>query len=242
MSQQAGPEDVHGGATLETLAEAKRYNAWQIDRLRPYIGKRILEVGSGIGNISTELLATDPEQLILTDMDEAYRARLRDRFGSDPRVTVTDLKLPDPALASRFADAGLDTAVALNVIEHIEDHVGAVASMASLLIPGGRVLILVPAMPSIYGKMDEALGHFRRYDPTSLRSLLADAGLTVEHISWFNRAGVPGWWLQGKVRARAELPVGGVRLFEALVPLFRLERFLPLPFGQSVIGIGRKQS
>lgn len=241
MSQPAGPKDVHGGATLETLADAKRYNAWQVDLLRPYIGKRIVEIGSGIGNISTELLKTNPERLVLTDMDEAYRSRLRERFGDDQRVMVADLQLPAPGIQARFAAERLDTAIALNVVEHIDDDVGAVSSMRDALVPGGRVLILVPAMQSIYGRMDEALGHFRRYDPGSLKKLLTACDLEIEHLTWFNRAGVPGWWLHAKVRGRADVPVGGVRLFDSLVPLFRLERFLPLPFGQSVIGVGRKR-
>lgn len=240
MNQWPGPADVHGGATLDALAVAHRYNAWQVDLLAPYIGRRVIEVGSGIGNISAQLLARGPEHLLLTDMDEAYRQTLRHKFGADPRVAVGELQLPAPDAATRFATDRFDTAIALNVVEHIEDDLGAVRSMRDALVPGGRVLVLVPAMQSIYGKMDEALGHFRRYTRASLVELFRKAELEVEHSTWFNRAGVPGWWLHGKVRGRADVPAGGVRLFDSLVPLFRLERFVPLPFGQSVIAIGRK--
>jgi SAM-dependent methyltransferase len=234
-----GPEDVHGGATLDTLAAADRYNAWQVDLLRPHIGRRVIEIGSGIGNISAQLLRLDLDRLLLTDMDEAYRQTLRTRFGADPRVTVDQLHLPAPDARVRFAEERFDTAIALNVVEHIEDDLGAVRTMRDALVPGGRVVVLVPAMQAIYGKMDEALGHFRRYTRASLVDLFRRADLTVEHSTWFNRAGVPGWWWHGKVRGRADVPAGGVRLFDSLVPLFRLERFLPLPFGQSVIAIGR---
>ncbi|HRP07202.1 MAG TPA: hypothetical protein PLL69_01825, partial [Gemmatimonadales bacterium] len=134
----------------------------------------------------------------------------------------------------------LDTAIALNVVEHIEDDVGAVRSMADSLVPGGRVVILVPALQWIYGRMDEELGHFRRYNKELLGGVLERAGLQVEALFWFNRAGVIPWWWRGKVLRKPALDGGGIAMFNRLVPLFRMERFVPLPFGQSVIGIGRR--
>ena len=229
MTDRSGPQDVHGGATLDTLADATRYNAWQVDVLRPYIGRRIIEIGSGIGNISTHLLQLEPEHIMLTDMDEAYRRILREKFGADSRVAIGELMLPADDAAKRFVGNRFDTAIALNVVEHIADDLGAVQSMRDALVPGGRVLVLVPAMQSIYGRMDEALGHFRRYTRRSLVDLFRRADLEVEFSTWFNRAGVPGWWWQGRVRRRADVPAGGVRLFDQLVPVFRLERFVPLP-------------
>lgn len=239
MTQQQ-PSDRHGGETLEAMSVAHRYNAWQVDILRPWIGRRVLEIGSGIGNITNELLRLDPELLIATDLDPVYRDRVAQRFASSSVLRVESVELPLPGIAERFATDRLDTAIALNVVEHIEDHVGAVQSMGQALQPGGHVVILVPALQSIYGAMDVALGHYRRYDKQLLRSVLEAAGLEVVHTSWFNRAGVLGWWWLGKVRGRADIPASSAAAFDRLVPLLKQERLMPLPFGQSVIGIGRR--
>lgn len=240
MTEPLKVRDPHGHLTLDAMSGAPRYNKWQIDVLRRWIGTRILEIGSGIGNISTKLRNLDPELLVLTDIDPAYLAKLVPRFASDPVVRVEQLTLPLPDAAARFGNDQFDTVLALNVVEHIEDDYGTVRSMADAVAPGGHVLILVPALAGIYGEIDKALGHFRRYDKPRLRHLLESAGLEVEELTWFNRVGVLGWWFQGRVLGNAEIPESGARVFDRLVPLLRYEWLLPLPFGQSVIGIGRK--
>ncbi|MDH4350125.1 MAG: class I SAM-dependent methyltransferase, partial [Gemmatimonadota bacterium] len=131
-----------------------------------------------------------------------------------------------------------DTVVCLNVLEHIEGDVDALAAMRAMLRPGGAVVLLVPAVPALYGELDRALGHHRRYTPALLRGCFASAGLTMRHMEYFNLAGMPGWWWVGRVLQRSVIPVGGLRWYDALVPLFKFERFLPWRWGQSLIAIG----
>ena len=88
------------------------------------------------------------------------------------------------------------------------------------------------------GTLDEALGHFRRYVPAELSEKLGAAGFRLGHLEYFNLAGVPGWWLAGRVLRRRLIPTSALRWYEALVPLFRLERLLPWRIGQSLIAIG----
>ena len=233
------PCDYAGAETLEILAEAPRYNRWQFDMVAPWLGRRILEVGAGIGNMSEQFLESRPDLLVATDTDEFYRARLAERFAGRPEVVVEALSMPDGSAGPRFAEYRLDTVIATNVVEHIEDDLGTVRTMRSLLVPGGRAVILVPALQSIYGTLDRELGHYRRYSPARLRLLLERAGLQVEQFRWFNRVGVFGWWFNGRVRGVSRIPLDQLRTFDRLVPLLRLERFLPLPFGQSLIAVGR---
>jgi SAM-dependent methyltransferase len=134
----------------------------------------------------------------------------------------------------------LDTVICLNVLEHVRDDMLSLASVHRLLQPGGRLVLLVPAMPSLYGTLDRALGHFRRYTAAELRHVFAAAGFRLRHLEYFNLAGVPGWWLTGRVLKRTLIPTGSLRLYDALVPLFRLERFLPWRLGQSLIAIGER--
>ena len=233
------PSDHAGVETLEILAEAPQYNRWQFDMVAPWLGKRILEVGAGIGNMSEQFLEGRPDQLVVTDTDAFYRARLAERFAGRPEVVVEALSMPDPSAGPRFAGYRLDTVIATNVVEHIEDDLGTVRTMRSLLVSGGRAVILVPALQSIYGTLDRELGHYRRYSRSRLRRLLERAGLQVEQLRWFNRVGVLGWWFNGRVRGVSRIPLDQLRTFDRLVPLLRLERFLPLPFGQSLIAVGR---
>lgn len=234
------PGDATGAETLEIMSAAPRYNAWQFEQIAPFVGRRVLEVGSGIGNMSEHIVAGGRELLVLTDTDPWYQEQLRSRFAGRREVQVGSLTLHDPTAAARFQPLRLDTVIALNVVEHIEDDAGTLRSMAELLAPGGRVVILVPSLPSIYGSLDVELGHFRRYTRESLAGVFRSAGLTLERMSWFNRVGTVGWWFNARVRRTRVIPLGQLRSFDRMVPLLRLERFLPLPFGQSLIAIGRR--
>lgn len=232
------PADEAGADTLEIMSAAPRYAAWQVEMLQPYLGRRIMEVGSGIGNISAGLRALDPELLVLTDTDPWYLNRLRQAFAGDQVVQFADLTLPDPTARDRFAPLRLDSVVALNALEHIEDDLGSLRTMSQMLAPGGRVVLLVPALPALYGTLDTELQHFRRYTKGSLTSVMRAAGLRDVQTMWYNRLGTFGWWFNARVRKAPRVPLGQLRLFDKLVPLLRHERHLHLPFGQSLIAVG----
>lgn len=230
--------DPVGAVTLERLSSAVRYNAWMFDRLRPWIGRRVVEIGAGIGNLSAFL--TDRERVVLTDTRAEYLRRLRERFAGHPNVAVARLYLPSDAGA---LDGGaFDTVICLNVLEHVADDVGSLTLIRRLLGEGGRLILLVPALPALYGTLDEALGHHRRYTRADLAGKFAAAGLRLRHIEYFNLAGVPGWWFTGRVLRRRVIPAGSFRVYDALVPLFRLERLLPWRVGQSLIAIGERSA
>lgn len=229
--------DIAGAETLDIMSAAPRYNRWQYDVIAPWIGKRVLEVGSGIGNMS-EHIAPGRELVVLTDMDEWYRHQLRDRFADDGQVVVDQLTLPDPGAPARFREHRLDTVVALNVVEHIEDDVATLKTMSEFLVPGGRVVILVPALQLIFGTLDTELGHFRRYSRATLAAAFEAAGIRLERMFWYNRVGVFGWWLNGRIRRVSRIPLDQLKTFDRLVPFLRWERLVPLPFGQSLVAIG----
>jgi SAM-dependent methyltransferase len=206
------------------------------DRLHRWVGRRVLEIGSGIGNLSSFLL--DAERLVLTDTREEYLDRLRRRFAEHRHVAVERLYLPNEHAS--LAGQRFDTIICLNVLEHVDDDSGSLVAIRDMLAPGGRLVLLVPALPALYGTMDRALGHHRRYNRGALAELLRATGYRVAHIEYFNLAGVPGWWFAGRVLRRPMIPTASLKLYDALVPLFRLERFLPWRVGQSLIAIGER--
>jgi SAM-dependent methyltransferase len=232
--QPLDKSDPVGAATLEQLSGAVRYNRWMFERLRRWIGRSVLEIGSGIGNLSAFLV--DRDRLVLTDTREEYLSRLRQRFAGKPNISVARLYLPDDD--SAVAGQRFDTIICLNVLEHIDDDISALHAIRRLLAPAGRLVLLVPALPALYGTIDRALGHHRRYKRAGLADLLQATGFRPAHIEYFNIAGIPGWWFAGRVLRRDLIPGGSLKLYDALVPLFRLERFIPWRVGQSLIAIG----
>jgi SAM-dependent methyltransferase len=143
-----------------------------------------------------------------------------------------------PVVDGPLATEKFDAIVCLNVLEHVEDDERSLASMRRLLDRGGRLVLLVPALRALYGSLDRALGHYRRYTKPELRAKFDRARLRMVHLEYFNLAGIPGWWLTGRVLRRTLIPAASLRLYDALVPLFRWERWLPWRLGQSLIAIG----
>ncbi|MDP3909501.1 MAG: class I SAM-dependent methyltransferase [Gemmatimonadales bacterium] len=238
MTTHTEPGDPVGAATLEQLAAAGRYNRWMFDRLRPWLGRRVLEVGSGIGNLSAFL--ADRERVVLTDTRAEYLDRLRARFAGHPNIAVARLYLPNDDRV--LAGEQFDTVICLNVLEHVADDASSLDAIRKLLTVGGRLILLVPALRALYGTLDEALGHYRRYTRGELAAKFAAAAFHLRHIEYFNLAGITGWRLTGRVLRRRAIPAGSLRLYDALVPLFRLERWLPWRVGQSLIAIGERRS
>jgi SAM-dependent methyltransferase len=236
MSPADAPTDPHGAATLERLAAAPRYNRWMFDRLRRWVGNQVLEIGSGIGNLSDFLV--DRRRVVLTDTDPSYLERLRAKYAGRSNIEVARLYLP--TIDGKLASERFDTVICLNVLEHVQDDRRSLAVIQSLLRTGGRLVLLVPALPAIFGTLDTALGHYRRYTPRELREKFAAAGLALRHLEYFNLAGILGWWFTGRVLRRRLIPEGSLALYDAFVPLFRLERFVPWRIGQSLIAIGER--
>src|SRR6185295_17724061 len=116
---------------------------------------------------------------------------------------------------------GFDSVILLDVLEHIEHDVALLARLRARLKPGGCIVLKVPAMKSLHSKMDDAIGHWRRYDRASLAAALTEAGFEAERLWPFNAFAVPGWWLNGRILKRTTPPAEQVKLFNRLIPVLR---------------------
>lgn len=219
--------DEHGSHTRNRLSHAPRFNAWMGDVVRPYCGQCVLEIGSGTGNLTRELV---PRELyVATDSSPLYLDSLRGLTHDRPylRVAATDV-----TKAETFPQVpgGFDTVVCLNVIEHVDDDQAALENIRRVLAPGGRAIVLVPNGPQILGTLDEVVGHKRRYTLESLQRVADQAGFTVRETILFNRAGWAAWWLNGKVLKRRVFGLGQIFALNTLMPVFRrIDQCLPLP-------------
>jgi glycosyltransferase involved in cell wall biosynthesis len=231
-------EDESGGEILERLNRAPRFTRWMADVLRPYIGNRVLEVGAGTGNMSVHLM---PRSIYwATDVNPHYLDYLVTLRSTRPYMRVA---YTDAADAATFpAGQSFDTVVCLNVVEHVRDDLGVLRNVWNALSDGGRAVILVPCGPGLYGTLDEALGHFRRYTSEQLAGVAGQAGFRVEQVLKFNRPGVVAWWLNGRILHRRTFGLWQIRMLNLLTPVFRLlDSWLPLP-PLSIIAILRKEN
>ncbi len=206
-------------------------------RIAPKPGGRVLEVGCGTGHNLAMLGKFGTVDAV--ELDASARRVAEKRFGKP----VIDARLP--ALAGLESGAyGL--VAALDVVEHVEDDRGALQGLARCLKPGGRILVTVPAFPFLWSAHDVANHHHRRYTKASLRQAVADAGLTLEFMGWFNSLLFPlavadRMW--GKLRGRegSDDALPPAPLNSAFEVIFGLERHalgrLPLPPGVSLAAI-----
>jgi SAM-dependent methyltransferase len=221
------------------MAGARNYFRWQYDAIRSHLGERVLEAGCGESGF-TEMLLGRP-CVVSVDVDPTVIDSARRKFGAHPEWhgIAGDFTAPDVVRAVR--GYACDSVAALNVVEHIEDDAGALRVLRGLLPAGGTAAVLVPAHQSLYGTMDEAAGHFRRYSRDVLVRAMRDAGFRVDDAFYFNAAGALGWWVNGRVlRTRQEETVSQVRVFDTVVvPIARrFEKRVRPPFGISVIALG----
>lgn len=224
-------------ATLNQLAALDRYNHWLYEQIASALGRNILEVGAGTGNI-TQFLCADGRQVLATDVVPSYRRELQQLFNHHANVRVGQFDLTTAAanlVAERF-----DTVVCLNVLEHIEDDLFALAQMREVLAPGGRLALLVPAHRALYGEFDRAVGHYRRYEKRELTDKLKQAGFAVREMKFFSLLAMLPWFINGRLLKKDHLPTEQANLANRLVPLLRLERFLGPPCGLSLVAIAQK--
>ncbi|MBI9075431.1 MAG: class I SAM-dependent methyltransferase [Desulfatibacillum sp.] len=237
-SQTAYVREAEAGTrVLMRLARADRFNTWMADAIRPFVGDRVLEIGSGIGSLTRKLLPR--QSYTCTDINPFHLEVTRKLTQNRPYLEVSYLDLND---ISGFMedDKSYDTVVCINVIEHLEDDQGAVCNIARLLEPNGRAVVLAPRGQGIFGTLDELVGHKRRYSKTMLIRLAREAGLEVEHIIPYNRVSTVFWILNGQVLRKRNF--GGFQVFimDLLTPVFkRIDRFIPAP-SLSYLAVFRK--
>jgi glycosyltransferase involved in cell wall biosynthesis len=225
-----------GYRILRRMQKVSRYNRWMWQQLERFVGRRVLEVGSGVGNMTRFLLGR--ERIVATDLNDKYLKILHHLFDEYPHVVIERFDLNKEAPS--WGAERIDTVLCLNVLEHIERDDEALASLFRLLEPGGRLVLLVPALRALYGSLDRALAHRRRYAREELLAKLRRAGFEVEDSWFFNLLGVAGWYLNSRLLRRTTFPPVQLALYDRLVPLFRLESRFRLPVGMSLIAVGRK--
>jgi SAM-dependent methyltransferase len=215
-----------GAEILDAFSATSRFNLWMADTIRPFVGKRVLEIGAGMGNL-TRYLSRRRERYAATDIDPEHLVRLRNRLRHRPKLETAVLDLARPEDFQPFSNS-MDTVICLNVLEHLKDDLACLRNIHGALEPGGRAIILVPEGQNLFGQVDVVLGHQRRYSSDQLRARLEEAGFSVERILNFNRISRPAWFLNSRILQRSRLGRFQLKLFDKTVWLWRrIDRFIP---------------
>jgi SAM-dependent methyltransferase len=226
-------------ADQDRMTAAKAYFAWQSRLVTREIGRRVIEIGCGVGNFTSMLL--DRDLVIALDLEPNCVERLKERYPDRPNLRAFCCDVGDPDFAA-FGRYSPDSCVCLNVLEHVKDDRHALAAMAGVVSPGGVIVLIVPAFQALYGPIDRNLGHYRRYDRAMVRRLAAATGLRLRKAHYMNTVGFFGWWVNARVLRRAAQSEGQIRIFDKyIVPLMaRAESIVKPFFGQSLLVVLEK--
>lgn len=226
---------------LEIMSKATRYLGWIDDQLRPSLGRRVIECGAGIGNFTERLL--DRELVVAVDSYGPCLTYLARRFAGATHIIPVQLDISGAEFSS-LARYQPDTIVCVNVLEHVQDDVTTLHRMRALLAGGGRLALLVPAFPCLYGSIDRVIGHYRRYGKQELKDKLTQAGFRITALFYMNAVAPVGWFLNNRVFKRTEESPMQVLVFDRwIVPwLRRAERLMKPPYGLSLIAIGETEA
>lgn len=236
--------DQEGLETLKVISEAVNFNSWMYQTILPYCSGNILEIGSGIGNISEYFLKREAN-ITLSDIRDNYCAMLHHNLSHYPNLMgVEKINIIDPEfdLKHKALMGKFDSIYALNIVEHVKDDEQAIANCKKLLKVGGKLVILVPAYQALYNTFDKELEHYLRYNQGSLDQLFRKNNLQIIHRQYFNFVGIFGWILSGTILKKKTIPEGQMKLYDRLVPIIRFfDRLVNYKMGLSVITVGIKQ-
>ena len=226
-----------------SVAQAAKFNQWMFETIRPFVNGSVLEVGSGIGNIS-EFFLEHKFNITLSDYDDIYISQLESRFSKYSNLEgILKIDLQHPEFASYYTSLKnkFDTVILLNVLEHLKDDKIALANAGFVLKPGGCLVVLTPSYQFMYSSLDKELGHYRRYTLKKLGHIFTMNNFEIQKKFYFNLLGIIAW-LYGKLLKLKSIPSGEMKFYNKLVPLGKfLDRVFFYKAGLSVIMVARKK-
>lgn len=221
-----------GTETLESMSQAKFYNKWSLEKFKRYLKGKIIEVGCGIGNFTVTL--SQYGEVVGIDIDKKF---VKKNIDARIKVGYGDIEKGEYF----FGNATFDTAVCINVLEHILDDKKALKNLYLLLKREGYLILLVPIHNFLYGEIDKSIGHLRRYDPNILKSELTNLGFTIIKSRKLNFLGAIGWFIAGRILTDKQVDENKIKLFNLISPLLLLENIIEPPIGTSVLIVAKKE-
>ena len=236
-------EDAFGSLTLETISKADKFNYWMYQTIKPFCKGKVLEIGSGIGNISG-FFVKDNYDILLSDIRASYCLKLKEKFKKSKNILGIEsinLTHPDFDKVYEIHLKKYDTVFALNVVEHIKNDLLALENCNKLLTENGYAIILVPSYQKLFNYYDIELGHYRRYNKKSLSNIFNKTNFEIIHKQYFNFIGLFGWYINGSILKKKTIPKGQMQLYNTSVPIIKIiDKIIFCAMGLSTIIVAKK--
>ena len=231
---------TYPGQELEFFEKAVYWKTYFSSMLKPYIGESVLEVGSGIGATTSLLNDGQAKRWLLLEPDEQLNKILDKKIRINSRFENCVLK--QATIHDLSQDESFDTIIYIDVLEHIRDDKKEMQKAASLLKSNGHLLILSPANEFLFSPFDKAIGHYRRYNRSTLTAIIP---LQLKKISLRYLDSV-GYFasLANKLALQQKYPTEKqIRIWDRwMIPVSKLtDKIFFHSFGKSILGIWRKE-
>lgn len=231
MNESTVKTSYSGRDNLEAMKQATRYNRFLLDLIRDNAtGKQVLDHGAGAGTFAIPINQGELNVLCMEPDEQLRQALLTS--GLDAVSSLEDIP-----------DSSVDYAYTLNVLEHIQDDRDAIANLFRCLKPGGRLLVYVPAFQLIYSRMDDHVGHFRRYRRGAMATSLREAGFEVDSARYVDSLGFFATLVYKLIGNRSgSVSPGSVAFYDSFIfPLSRLLDILSFgSFGKNLLVLTTK--
>ncbi|MDX1955706.1 MAG: class I SAM-dependent methyltransferase [Chitinophagaceae bacterium] len=226
------------GNELELFQEAHRWKSYLGQMIQPHIKGKVLEAGAGIGGTTPYLMTAAVSQWTLLEPDPEMADELIKKKGDGQFPAFTQVI---KGTLSDLANETFDTILYIDVLEHIENDQTEFNQAIEKLNPGGRIIILSPALSFLYSPFDKAIGHHRRYDRKSLMNL-APAEMKLIQLRFLDLFGMilslgNKWILKKPYPSRGQIQFWD----KTIVPLSKVfDKLTRYWRGRSILGIWEK--
>jgi len=218
------------------MAQSHNFNNWMYEEIFPVLHGDILEIGSGLGTFSEKIIKDFPNSSItLSEISTNYLEMLKKKFQSQ-KISIFKLELNSKTDYDKIGYEKYDSIFALNVLEHVKNDEFALEQLYKMLKRNGKLVLLVPCHKFLYNKIDENVGHYRRYTKNELKSKIFKTKFKIEKMIYFNMLGIIGWYINGNLFHDSEVNPSAAKLFEKIVPIEKfIEKIFGRPTGLSII-------
>jgi SAM-dependent methyltransferase len=227
----------YAGTELGLFRDAHNWKGYLRAQIRPFLHGDVLEVGAGIGGTTTFLHDATLASWTCLEPDAGLLPALGAAVAAYANVRVVQ-----GTLAALAYEAGYDSVLYIDVLEHIADDRGELEQAAARLRKGGHLIVLAPAHAWLYSAFDRAIGHHRRYDRNMLRRL-QPSGLRAVRLRYLDSVGIAAS-LGNRLVTRTHEPTRAqIALWDRLmVPLSRMvDPWLGFRCGKSVLAVFRRE-
>lgn len=218
---------------------SKPYFKWQAEQISKYAGKRIADIGCGLGNFVE--IFSDKELYLGFDPDELVRKEVESlEYPENFKLAETGDICLDEAV-DEIEENGIDTIICINTLEHIEKDKQALTNMVKAVKKNDHICLIVPALHCLYGSLDKFDGHYRRYSKRDLSVLTNGLGVDVVLMHYMNMIGSIGWFIKSRIVKEKSYRNANFSFIVFLLPIISfLEKCIKPLFGLSLVLVLRK--